>query len=193
MSIPRPNLFVTDGKYQLLVSTGLTRGSLSWLIATREASWYLELVFSIRHSLGRGIDTLLDKKGRNIRMENFHLAHCHIGIWENWVPRGTAPILASGNSLVSIWSFLLGLLLGIAVHHYDLSRWNLYFGQNYFLVSITLGVLIHQLPFRGYYWPRNTHLDILDELPWEMQTQNFWKKSLGTIFFYFSNSSKNWN
>ena len=122
--------------------------------------------------------------------DSWYTPHCNIGIWENRVLRGTGPIFASGNSLVSIWSFLLGLLLRIAVHHYDLSRWNLYFGQNYFLVSITLGVLIHQLPFRGYYWPRNTHLDILDELPWEMQTQNFWKKSLGTNFFYFSNSSK---
>ena len=114
-------------------------------------------------------------------------AHCNIGIWEIWVLRGTGPIFASGNSLVSIWSFLLGLLLRIAVHGYDLSRWNLYFGQNDFIVSITLGVLIHQLSFRVYYWPRNTHLDNLDSLPWEMETQNFWKKSLGTNFFYFSN------
>ena len=85
---------------------------------------------------------------------------------------------------------MLGLLLGTAVHGYDLSHWNLYFGQNYFIVSITLGVLIHQLSFRVYYWPRNTHLDNLDSLPWEMESQNFWKKSLGTNFFYFSNSSK---
>ena len=123
------------------------------------------------------------------------MPHCNIGIWENWVPRGTAPILASGNSLVSIWSFLLGLLLGIAVHGYDLSRWNLYFGQNDFIVSITLGVLIHQLSFRVYYWPRNTHLDNLDSLPWEMESQNFWKKSLGTNFFFviFQILRKNWN
>ena len=61
--------------------------------------------------------------------------------------------------------------------------------KNDLIVLNILGVAIHLVPFRGYYWPRNTHLDNPDKLPREMGTADFEKKSLGTNFFYFSKAS----
>ena len=71
------------GQYEPLVSTqtpciSLTRGSLSWLVATREAdtrglSWYSGFVFCPRPSLGPGIDTMLPSFSFSILSKDFHL------------------------------------------------------------------------------------------------------------------------
>ena len=79
--LSRDPLFGTDGKSDPLVSTGITRGSLSWLVATRDASWYSGVGFSIRPSLGPEIDTIHTQTRKVERRGNF----ARISIRSNWV------------------------------------------------------------------------------------------------------------